>query len=39
VADVVLDGSGTVDNLLGQVDTLWARLEQERAAEVAAGLG
>lgn len=32
-ADVVLDGTGSDDNLRGQVDTLWARLVDERVAE------
>ncbi|MBU4214510.1 MAG: dephospho-CoA kinase, long form [Actinobacteria bacterium] len=32
-ADVVLDGAGTEENLVRQVDELWARLSAERAAE------
>ncbi|MDM8084086.1 dephospho-CoA kinase [Cellulomonas cellasea] len=36
VADVVLDGTGTVEALRAQVDELWARLAEERAAELAA---
>jgi dephospho-CoA kinase len=32
-ADVVLDGTGSDDDLRGQVDTLWARLVDERVAE------
>jgi dephospho-CoA kinase len=38
VADRVLDGSGTVEALREQVDELWARIEEERRAEVDAGL-
>ena len=38
VADRVLDGSGTVDDLRRQVDELWARIDEERLAEVEAGL-
>ncbi len=38
VADRVLDGSGTVESLREQVDALWARIEEERLAEVDAGL-
>jgi dephospho-CoA kinase len=38
-ADVVLDGSGSVEHLCAQVDSVWDRLGQERAAEIAAGLG
>jgi dephospho-CoA kinase len=38
VADVVLDGTGTVDHLRAQVDDLWQRIEEERRAEVDAGL-
>lgn len=38
VADVVLDGSGTVDDLHRQVDGLWERIEEERLAEVDAGV-
>ena len=38
VADVVLDGTGTVEGLRAQVDELWARIEEERLAEVDAGL-
>lgn len=37
-ADRVLDGSGTVAALREQVDALWARIEEERLAEVDAGL-
>ncbi len=33
VADVVLDGTGTDQNLRDQVDRLWARLSDERDAE------
>lgn len=33
VADVVLDGTGTDQDLRDQVDRLWARLSDERAAE------
>ena len=32
-ADVVLDGTGSDENLRGQVDALWRRLEAERVAE------
>jgi dephospho-CoA kinase len=38
VADVVLDGSGSVDRLRAEVDALWARIDEERLAEVDAGL-
>jgi dephospho-CoA kinase len=38
VADVVLDGTGSDDDLRGQVDDLWARLAAERAAESSAEL-
>ncbi|WP_298459915.1 dephospho-CoA kinase [uncultured Cellulomonas sp.] len=38
VADRVLDGSGSVEALREQVDALWARIEEERLAEVDAGL-
>ena len=38
VADRVLDGSGTVDHLRAQVDALWTRIDEERLAEVDAGL-
>jgi dephospho-CoA kinase len=38
VADVVLDGSGSVDRLRAEVDELWARIDEERLAEVDAGL-
>ena len=34
VADVVLDGTGTVEDLCAQVDELWVRVQQERDAEV-----
>jgi len=34
VADVVLDGTRTVDDLVSQVDELWDRILQERTAEV-----
>ena len=34
VADVVLDGTRSVDELRAQVDELWARILQERVAEV-----
>ena len=37
VADVVLDGTGSVDELRAQVDQLWARILVERVAEVDAG--
>lgn len=37
-ADVVLDGTGTDDELRHQVDVLWSRLAQERAAEREADL-
>ncbi|WP_263730562.1 dephospho-CoA kinase [Cellulomonas sp. SG140] len=37
-ADVVLDGAGTDDELRHQVDLLWSRLAQERAAEREADL-
>jgi len=33
VADVVLDGTGSDDDLRDQVDRLWARLAEERTAE------
>ncbi|GEL97382.1 dephospho-CoA kinase [Cellulomonas terrae] len=36
VADVVLDGSGSDDDLRAQVDDLWDRLAVERADELAA---
>ncbi|MDM7831075.1 dephospho-CoA kinase [Cellulomonas edaphi] len=36
VADVVLDGSGSVDGLRAHVDELWSRLSAESADEVAA---
>lgn len=36
LADVVLDGSRSVDELRAQVDELWARILQERVAEVEA---
>ncbi|MCC2308248.1 dephospho-CoA kinase [Cellulomonas chengniuliangii] len=36
VADVVLDGSGAVEDLRAQVDELWQRLAEVRAAELAA---
>lgn len=36
VADVVLDGAGSDDDLVRQVDALWARLAVERADERAA---
>lgn len=35
-ADVVLDGSGSAEALRAQVDRLWTRLADERAAEAAA---
>jgi dephospho-CoA kinase len=38
VADVVLDGTGTVDGLRAQVDALWRRIDAERSAEVDAGV-
>jgi dephospho-CoA kinase len=38
VADVVLDGTGTVEHLRAQVDDLWLRIDEERLAEVDAGL-
>jgi dephospho-CoA kinase len=38
VADVVLDGTGSVDHLRAQVDDLWLRIEEERRAEVDAGI-
>jgi len=38
VADVVLDGTGSVDELRAQVDLLWARILAERVAEVDAGV-
>lgn len=38
VADRVLDGSGTVEHLRAQVDELWVQIEEERLAEVDAGL-
>jgi dephospho-CoA kinase len=38
VADVVLDGTGTVENLRAQVDVLWQRIDEERLAEADAGL-
>ncbi|MBC7552150.1 MAG: dephospho-CoA kinase [Cellulomonas sp.] len=34
LADVVLDGTGTVEDLRAQVDELWVRVQQERDAEV-----
>ena len=34
LADVVLDGTKTVEDLRAQVDRLWARILQERVAEV-----
>ncbi|QTE31121.1 dephospho-CoA kinase [Pengzhenrongella sicca] len=34
VADVVLDGTGTVDELRAQVDALWERIRAEADAEV-----
>jgi len=37
VADVVLDGTRSVEELRAQVDELWARIVQERVAEVDAG--
>ncbi|OZB50305.1 MAG: dephospho-CoA kinase [Cellulomonas sp. 14-74-6] len=37
-ADVVLDGTGTDDELRHQVDRLWSRLAQERSAEREADL-
>ncbi len=37
-ADRVLDGSGSVEDLRAQVDALWAAIEEERLAEVDAGL-
>lgn len=37
-ADVVLDGTGTDDELRHQVDLLWSRLAQERSAEREADL-
>jgi dephospho-CoA kinase len=37
-ADVVLDGTGSVEHLRSQVDDLWQRIEEERLAEVDAGL-
>ena len=36
VADVVLDGTGSDDELRAQVDALWERLAVERADELAA---
>ncbi|GAA3822625.1 dephospho-CoA kinase [Cellulomonas soli] len=36
VADVVLDGEGSDDDLRAQVDQLWERLRSERADELAA---
>ncbi|RHA40269.1 dephospho-CoA kinase [Cellulomonas rhizosphaerae] len=36
VADVVLDGTGSEDDLRTQVDALWARLSSETADEIAA---
>ena len=36
VADVVLDGAGSDDDLRAQVDDLWDRLAVERADELAA---
>lgn len=36
VADVVLDGTGSEEDLRAQVDALWARLASERADEIAA---
>ncbi|WP_146906034.1 dephospho-CoA kinase [Cellulomonas aerilata] len=38
VADVVLDGTGTVEHLRAQVDALWQRIDEERLAEADAGL-
>jgi dephospho-CoA kinase len=38
VADVVLDGTGSVEDLHRQVDELWLRIDEERLAEVDAGL-
>ena len=38
VADVVLDGTGSVEDLHQQVDALWVRIDEERLAEVDAGL-
>ncbi|NMR20908.1 dephospho-CoA kinase [Cellulomonas fimi] len=37
VADVVLDGTGSVEALRAQVDELWGRIQEERVAEVDAG--
>ena len=34
LADVVLDGTRTVEDLRAQVDELWERIQQERLAEV-----
>lgn len=34
VADVVLDGTGTIDDLRAEVDELWERILAERVAEV-----
>lgn len=34
VADVILDGTGTVEELRAQVDDLWVRIQEERDAEV-----
>ncbi|ROS30524.1 dephospho-CoA kinase [Cellulomonas sp. PhB150] len=36
VADVVLDGTGSEEDLCAQVDLLWARLSSETAEEIAA---
>lgn len=38
VADVVLDGTGSDEDLRGQVDALWDRLVGEQRQEAAAGL-
>ena len=38
VADVVLDGTGSIDELRARVDELWARILAERVAEVDAGI-
>ena len=38
LADVVLDGTGSVEDLRAQVDALWTRIDEERLAEVEAGL-
>jgi dephospho-CoA kinase len=37
-ADVVLDGTGSVEDLRAEVDALWTRIEEERLAEVDAGV-